>query len=457
MDTALLNSARALDAKHVVHPHTNLRTQPDKKPLMIMKGDGVFVVDDEGNRYLEAAAGLWCASLGFGNARLAKVAQEMMTEIGYYHIFRGASNTPTAQLSAQLSSIAPEGFNHVLLQCSGSEANDTAIKLVWYYWNAKGQPQRRKLISRDQSYHGTSTITSCLTGKPRFHQGYGLPFDGFLYTAMPYYYRLAKPGETEEEYSSRLAAELEEMIIAEGPETIAAFWAEPVLGSGGAIVPPKGYYEKIQAVLAKYDILLVADEVICGFGRTGNMWGSETYGMKPDMITCAKALSAAMQPISAVLIGDRVYEGMKEQSDRFGSFTHGYTYAGHPVAAAVALETLKIYEEMDVVGHVKSLEPQFLAGFEALKDHPLVGDAGGVGLIGALEIVADKETKAMHDPSLNVMTIFENAAMERGLITRIIVNRVALSPPQIITAAEVEDMFARLRAALDDTLKAIAG
>ncbi|WP_155294110.1 aminotransferase [Rhizobium rhizogenes] len=457
MDTSLLNSAHSLDAKHVVHPHTNLRTQPEKKPLMIVKGDGIFVIDDEGNRYLEAAAGLWCASLGFGNARLAKVAHDVMTEIGYYHIFRGAGNTPTAELSAKLSSIAPEGFDRVLLQSSGSEANDTAIKLVWYYWNGQGQPQRRKIISREQSYHGTSAVTSCLTGKPKFHEGYGLPFDGFLYAAMPYYYRHGKPGESEQEYSTRLAEELEAMIIAEGPETIAAFWAEPVLGSGGAIVPPEGYFEKIQTVLNKYGILLVSDEVICGFGRTGNMWGSQTFGMKPDMITCAKALSAAMQPISAVLIGERVYEGMQVQSDRFGTFTHGYTYAGHPVAAAVALETLKIYEEMDVVGHVKSMEPLFLAGFEALKDHPLVGDSGGVGLLGAIEIVADKVTKTMHDPSMKVMAIFEEAAMQRGLITRIILNRIALSPPQIINADEIAEMFARLRAALDDTLSQING
>ncbi|APZ52210.1 aminotransferase [Salipiger abyssi] len=457
MTLPLSNSIRAQDAKHVVHPHTNLRTQPEAEPLVITRGEGIYVIDDAGNRYLEAAAGLWCASLGFGNARIAEVAAKMLTEIGYYHIFRGAANAPAAELSAKLSAIAPEGFDHVLLQCSGSEANDTAIKLVWYYWDAKGAPQRRKIISREQSYHGTSTITSCLTGKPKFHTGYGLPFDGFLYTAMPYYYRNARPGESEQDYSTRLADELEEMILAEGPETIAAFWAEPLLGSGGAIVPPDGYYEKIQAVLAKYDILFVADEVICGFARTGEMWGSQTYGMRPDMITCAKALSAAMQPISAVLIGERVFEQMKVQSDRFGSFTHGYTYAGHPVAAAVALEVLKIYEEMDLVGHVKALEPGFLAGFEALKDHPLVGDSGGVGLIGAVEIVADKETRAMHPPELKVMQIFEERASRNGLITRIIGNRIALSPPQIITAAEVEEMFARLRRALDETAQAIAG
>ncbi|HEY0275518.1 MAG TPA: aminotransferase [Paenirhodobacter sp.] len=455
MNQISANSIRAEDAKHVVHPHVNLRKQPEAKPFIIERGDGIYVIDDEGNRYLEAAAGLWCASLGFGNARVAEVARKMLEEIGFYHIFRGATNAPAADLSAKLAAIAPEGFEHILLQCSGSEANDTAIKLVWYYWNAKDQPQRRKIISREQSYHGTTAMTSCLTGKPRFHNGYGLPFEGFLYTAMPYYYRNGLPGESEEAYSTRLAKELEEMILAEGPETIAAFWAEPMLGSGGAILPPKGYYEKVQAVLNKYDILLVADEVICGFARTGEMWGSQTFGMKPDLMTCAKALSGAMQPISAVIISDKVWEQMMVQSDRLGGFTHGFTYAGHPVAAAVALEVLKIYEEMDLVGHVKAVEPLFLAGFEVLRDHPLVGDSTGIGLIGAVEIVADKATKAMHDPALRVMAIFEDRAMANGLITRIIGNRVALSPPQVITADEVREMFARLTRALDETASQI--
>lgn len=245
------------------------------------------------------------------------------------------------------------------------------------------------------------------------------------------------------------------MILAEGPDTIAAFWAEPMLGSGGAILPPKGYYEKIQAVLNKYDILLVSDEVICGFGRTGEMWGAETFGMTPDLMTCAKALSGAMQPISAVLINDKVYEQMMVQSDRLGSFTHGFTYAGHPVAAAVALEVLEIYEEMDLIGHIKDLEPAFLGGFQALRDHPLVGDSGGIGLIGAVEIVADKTTKAMFAPSTQIMQIFEQKSLDNGLITRIIGNRIALSPPQIITKEEVADMFARLRLSLDQTFEAI--
>lgn len=450
MQQLLRNTASQLDAAHSVHPHTDLRKHLDTGPLMITRGEGIHVFDESGNRYLEGAAGLWCASLGFGSERLGEVAKKAMTDLGYYHNFRGASTVPAAELSAKLAAFAPEGMDKILLQSSGTEANDTALKLVWYYWNAKDMPARRKIISRMGAYHGTGTLTSCLTAKANFHAGFGLPFDGFLYTAMPYHYRMAEPGESEAAFSDRLAAELEAMILAEGPETIAAFWAEPVMGSGGAITPPEGYFPKIQAVLDKYDILFVADEVICGFARTGEMWGSQTYGIRPDMICCAKALSAAMVPVSAVIIGERVFEAMLAQSDRFGTFVHGYTYGGHPVACAVAHEVLTIYEEMDLVGHVKSVSTGFLAGFEALKDHPLVGDARGVGLIGAAEIVADKTTKAMHEPGQKVMALFDAATRKRGLITRLIGNRVALSPPQIITAAEVEDMFDRFRGALDD-------
>lgn len=449
MLTRELNSASALDAAHSVHPHTNLRAHLEQGPLMIVKGDGIHVIDEDGNRYIEGAAGLWCASLGFGNARLGEVAKTVMTDIGYYHNFRGASTPAAAELSARLAAVAPDGMDRVLLQSSGTEANDTALKLVWYYWDAKGAPERRKIISRSGAYHGTGTLTSCLTAKANFHAGFGLPFSGFLYTGMPYHYRMARPGESEQEFSTRLAEELEAMILAEGPETIAAFWAEPVMGSGGAITPPEGYFEKVQAVVRRHGILFVADEVICGFGRTGEMWGSLTYGIEPDLICCAKALSAAMQPISAVIIREHVFQAMLEQSDRYGTFVHGYTYGGHPVASAVALEVLKIYEEMDLVGHVKSIAPGFLAGFEALRDHPLVGDARGVGLIGAIEMVADKTTKAMHDPSLKVMARIDAATRRNGLITRLIGNRLALSPPQIITSGEIEEMFARLKASLD--------
>lgn len=451
MSNTSFRSAAALDAAHQIHPHTNLRKHLDEGPGdLFVGGDGIYVIDADGKRYLEGAAALWCSSLGFGSERLGEVAKRAMSEIGYYHNFRGSGTPQAACLSAKLASIAPPGMDKVLLQSSGTEANDTAIKLVWYYWHGQGQPQRRKIISRREAYHGTGTLTSCLTGKSRFHDGFGLPFSDFLYVTQPYHYRMAEPGESEEAFSTRCAQEIEALILAEGPDTIAAFWAEPVLGSGGAILPPRGYFEKVQAVLRKYDILFVADEVICGFARTGEMWGSQTYAIQPDLICCAKALSAAMIPISAVIVGARVFEGMLRQSDHFGSFTHGYTYSGHPVACAVAHEVLTIYEEMDLVAHVTSIEPTFLRGFTELRDHPLVGDAAGVGLIGAVEIVADKRTKAMHDPDLKVMPLLDGLTRKHGLITRLIGNRIALAPPQIITTAECEEMFARFRAALDE-------
>ncbi len=448
MKGSKLTPLAAQDAKHSVHPHTNLRRHLEQGPLMITKGDGIYVVDEQGNYYLEGAAGLWCASLGFGNERLAKVAYQAMSEIGYYHNFRSASTPAAAELSARLASIAPQGMDKVLLQCSGSEANDTALKLVWYYWAGQGMPERRKIISRRGGYHGTGAITSCLTGKANFHQGFGLPFDGFLYTEMPHYYRFAKSGESELDFSERLAAELEEMILEQGPETIAAFWAEPVMGSGGVITPPQGYFEKIQAVLNKYNILLIADEVICGFGRTGEMWGCQTYGMKPDMICCAKALSAAMQPVSAVIIGERVFDGMMSFGDELGRFTHGYTYGGHPVACAVAHEVLTIYEEMDLIGHVKSLEPTFISKLSQFEQFDWVGETTAVGLIGAIELVVDKAGKQPVDAS--TMEKVEAAVLGQGLIVRLVGNRVCLSPPQIITEQELNVMFERLNTALSE-------
>ncbi len=344
-----------------------------------------------GREFFDAAAGLWCASLGFGVERLARVAYEAMKNLGYYQIFRGTSNETAIELSDKLLSLAPCPMSKVLLQCSGSEANDTAVKLVWYYWNAVDKPEKRKIISRLGSYHGSTTIDVP-------HRQAGVPcrlrpaLSGLPPHRHAHYYRNHVEGESEEEFSQRLADNLEKLILEEGPETVAAFWADPVVGGTGAVLPPKGYFEKVQAVLRKYDILFVADEVICGFGRTGNMWGSQTFGIKPDILTCAKALSAAMQPISAVLINERIFEGMLIQSDRNGRFVHGYTYAGHPVATAVALETLKIYDEMDMIGHVKAMEPLFLGGLASLAEHPLVGDVRGCGLIAGIEVVADKKT-----------------------------------------------------------------
>jgi 4-aminobutyrate--pyruvate transaminase len=445
------NSQHARDIASVLHPQTNARRHLDVGPTVMTHGDGVFIHDDEGNAFLDAGAGLWCASLGYSNKRLAKVAYEAMCKLGYYQIFRNASHGPAIDLSEKLLSIAPVPMSKVLLQCSGSEANDSAVKLAWYHWHAQGKPEKRKIISRRGSYHGSTCVAISLTGKPEYHIGFGLPFDGFLYTESLNYYRDAQPGETEEQFSQRLADTLESQILAEGPETVAAFWCDAVQGSAGALPPPAGYFQKIQAVLRKYDVLLVADEVICGFGRTGNMWGCQTYGIEPDMITCAKALSAAMQPISAVLLNERIFQSVLRQSDKYGAFIHGYTYGGHPVAASVALETLAIYEEIGIIDHVRSVEPVFLETLGALRDHPLVGDFTGVGLIGGLELVKDKTTRENYPAEIGLGARIDAHARRNGLILRIAGNRIAFSPPLIITKDEIAELGARMRRTLDAT------
>lgn len=454
--TQLPNSLRALDQASLIHPQSNLRNFLESGPTIMSRGKGIFVYDDEGNEFLEAAAGLWCASLGFGVERLAKVAYDQMCKVGYYHIYRDSSNETAIELAAKLLEIAPVPMSKVFFQCSGSEANDTAVKVVWYYWHAMDKPERRKIIGRKMAYHGSTCTSSSISGKPDMHQESGLPFDGFRHTEFPNYYRNQQDGESEQEFSTRMADALEKLILDEGPETVAAFWAEPVMGAGGAVLPPEGYFEKIQAVLKKYDILFVADEVICGFGRTGNMWGSQTYNLEPDMISCAKGLSAGLQPISALLLNERVFQGLMTQSDKVGHFAHGYTYAGHPVTTAVALETLKIYDEMDVVGHVKSVEPTFVSELAALEAHPLIGEFRGVGLIGALEVVKDKKTREMYSSEANVMGILGANARKHRLILRLVGNRIAFSPPQIISEAEISEMVKRLTLALDDTWTAIA-
>jgi 4-aminobutyrate--pyruvate transaminase len=443
------NSPHARDIASVLHPQTHARRHLEVGPTIMTGARGIFVEDDAGNAYLDAGAGLWCCSLGYSNERLARVAYEAMRTLGYYQIFRHASHGPAIDLSEKLLSIAPVPMSKVLLQCSGSEANDSAVKLVWYHWRAQGRPEKRKIISRTGSYHGSTCVAISLTGNPSYHAGFGLPFDGFLYTDRPNFYRDGLPGETEEQFSQRLADNLEALILREGPETVAAFWADPVQGTAGALPPPRGYFEKIQAVLRRYDVLLVADEVICGFGRTGSMWGCQTYGIEPDMITCAKALSAAMQPISAVLLNERIFQSVMAQSDRHGAFVHGYTYAGHPVAASVALETLRIYEEIGLVDHVRSVSPIFLEELGALADHPMVGAFNGVGLIGGIELVRDKAARTDWPAEAGLTARLDAHARANGLILRITGNRVAFSPPLVITAEEIRELARRVRRALD--------
>jgi len=449
------NSPAARDVAYFLHPYTNARAHEENGPMIITKGDGVYVYDDGGKQYLEAMAGLWCASLGFKEDRLVKAATEQMQQLPYYHTFAHKAHLPGIDLAEKLIGLAPVPMSKVFFAGSGSEANDTAMKLVWYYNNARGRHAKKKFISRVKGYHGVTIASASLTGTPVNHPGFDLPIAGVKHTSCPHFYRFGQDGESEEDFATRMARDLEDMILEEGPETVAAFIAEPIMGAGGVIVPPKGYFEKIQAVLKKYDVLMIADEVICGFGRTGNFWGSQTLGIKPDILTCAKALSSSYLPISAVMISDDVYQPIANQSQDLGVLGHGYTYTAHPVCAAVALETLKIYEERDIVGHVRAVAPRFQERLAALGEHELVGETRGRGLMGALEIVADKETRASYDPAVGAGAKTNAAATEHGLIVRAIGDNIAFTPPLIITEQQIDELFDKMTLALNDAAAAI--
>lgn len=446
------NSLHALDKQTLVHPYTNLAVHQEVGPHVITGGDGIYVTDDEGKRYIEGLAGLFCAGLGFSEPRLVEAATRQLKAMPFYHSFAHKSTEPGIRLAEKLLSIAPAPMSKVFFAGSGSEANDTAIKLIWYYNNALGRTAKKKIISRRKAYHGVTVATASLTGLPFNHRDFDLPIANILHTDCPHYWRFAEEGETEEDFSTRMAKNLETLILEEGPDTIAAFFAEPVMVSGGVITPPKTYFEKIQAVLQKYDILLVADEVICGFGRTGNMFGSQTYGIKPDMISCAKQLSAAYMPISALMINEKIANVLVEQSRKIGSFSHGFTYGGHPVAAAVALEALTIYEEIDIVSHVRSITPRFQEGIRKLGEHPLIGEARGVGLVAGLEFVQNKATKENFPPAWQVANHAGKFATSRGVLTHGLGDMVSVCPAMIITEEQVDDLMTRMGLALDDTL-----
>jgi len=450
---SLTTVAARRDQSFHLHPSTNLRAVLKDGPLVITRGDGVYVYDDEGNRYLEGMSGLWCASLGFSERRLAEAAYRQMLELPFYHSFAGKVPAISTELAERLIAIAPAGMGKVLFANSGSEANDAAIKLAWYINNALGRPEKKKIISRKRAYHGVTIAAASLTGLAFAQDDFDLPIARILHTETPHYYRGGRPGESEEAFAARLATELEQLILREGPDTIAAFFAEPVMGAGGVIVPPATYFDRVQPILRKYDILFVADEVICGFGRTGNMFGSQTYNLKPDILTCAKALTAGYLPMTATLVSQSIYDVLLRQSDKLGIFGHGYTYSAHPVPAAVALETLTIYEERDIVGHVRSVAAPLQKGLRSLSGHPLVGEARGIGLIGALELVRDKATRANFDAKDGVGAYLVRRAQQHGAILRNMAGDViAFSPPLVISEREISELLERTARALDDTL-----
>ena len=451
------NSPEARDIASVIHPLTNLKAHLEKGPVVVEEGQGVWVTDIHGKRYIEGMAGLWCLSLGYGQERLVEAAAQQMRRLPYYHLTNHKSHSPVIELAEKLLEIAPVPMSKVWFANSGSEGNDSAARIVWYYWSAMGQPERRKIISHRQAYHGNTIAAASLSGMYYNHASFGLPLDGFLHVTPPHHYRFAQAGESEEDFATRLANELDSLIQAEGPETVGAFFTEPVMGSGGVIVPPPTYYEKVQAVLARYDILLVADEVITGFGRTGNMFGTTTMGLKPDMIVCAKGLSSAYIPISALMVNARVFDAIAEESDRVGVFGLSFTYSGHPVSAAVAREALRIYEDEDIVGHVRAMTPHFQGGLRELLDHPLVGEVRGEGLVAGVELVRDKATHEPFDAALGIGPFCNQRAEEHGLIVRAIGDTISFCPPLIISQDEIEEMIARFRLALDDTWTRVQG
>jgi len=381
-----------------------------------------------------------------------QAAAAQMRKLPFYHSFTAKAHTPMIDLAEMLIQRAPVPMSKVFFANSGSEANDTAIKMVWYFNNAIGRPDKKKLIGRIKGYHGITLAAASLTGLPANHRSFDVPLDRFVHTICPHFYHGAHEGESEEAFATRCADELEALILREGPDTVAAMWAEPIMGAGGVIIPPRGYFPKIKAVLEKYDVLLVADEVICGFGRTGSYWGCQTLDIVPDILTCAKALSSSYLPISAVMVNERVFQGLAEESHVIGTFGHGYTYSGHPVPAAVAIETLKIYDEMNMVEHVRRVGEHMQTGIRALfEGHDLVGEVRGIGLIGGIELVADKAARRNFDPKMKIGLRLTKLCEANGVIARTLPNdTIAFSPPLIITEAEIDEMLAGMRTALDE-------
>jgi len=441
------NSAEARDIAFHLHSQTNPQRHAEIGPLIMARGEGVHVFDANGKRYLEAMAGLWCTSLGFSETRLKAAAAAAYDKFGFYHSFNHKTPDNTIELAEKLVEISPIPDAQAYFATSGSEATETMVKLAWVYHAVHGKPGKRKIIARDRGFHGSTIVADSMCGLPRMHREFGLPLEGFLHTHCPDAYRGTRPGESEAAFVDRLAADLEALIMAEGPDTIAAFIAEPINAGGGIVVPPKGYFAAIETVLRRHDILVLGDEVVCGFGRTGNWFGCETVGMKPDMVALAKGITSSYFPMSAVLLGRPIREALSEMNKGGELFGHGFTNSGHPVGAAIALETLKIYHEMDVVPHVRRMGSRLRAGLEQIaRDSRIVGQVRGEGLMIGVELVADLATRQAFDPALKVGAMFDALAIENGLIIRAMGDTIGFCPPLVIDEAGIDealDLFGR--------------
>ena len=436
----------------IIYPATNLAATGQ---LSIQRGEGVYVEDSNGKRYLEGLAGLWCTALGYGNEEVVEAAAEQMRALTYGHMFGGRSHPVAEELGNKLAAMLPVKGASVFFGSSGSDANDTLVKMLRYYFNAIGQPGKYKIIARERAYHGVTIAAASLTGLKANHTHFDLPFEalGILRIGAPYYYREGRPGESEADFSGRCADELEQLILKEGPDTIAAFIAEPVIGGGGVIPPPAGYFAAVQEVLQRHDILMWSDEVITGFGRTGADFGATKYGIEPQLMTLAKALSSAYLPLSAAVVTGEMHEAMIAPSAEVGVFGHGYTYSGHPVACAVASKVLDIYQRDRIFEHAAKVGGYMQQKLRAFESHPLAGDVRGVGLIGAVELVADKATRRAFKGN-SVGAFCQKACEERGLLLRGLGgNIMAACPPLIITESQVDELAEKLSGALDATLE----
>ncbi len=431
-----------------MHPFSHIPTLEESGPVVIERGDGIYIVDDQGKRYLEGNSGLWNVVLGFDNKKLIEAAQRAYAKLPAYHAFFGRVGQAALDLSERLVKLAPMQANRVFYANSGSEANDSVVKLLWILAESEGKPHRRLMLSRRGGYHGMTIMTSSLTGKDYVKSASGLPLPEVRFLTCPHHWREGLPGESEEAFSARLGLELEQTIRNTGPELFAGYIAEPVMGAGGVIPPPKGYFQAIQPVLRKYGIPLIADEVICGFGRTGEFWGSLKYGIEPDIVVASKVITAGFFPMGAIILSNAMTERLEKAVAKIEEMPHGFTTGAHPVGCAIAMAALDEIEG-GAFANVKKVAPAFQQRLAAMASHPMVGEARGVGLMGALEMVADKQTKQAYPGSFDVSERIARQALKNGLICRPLGQAVVLAPPFIITEPQIEELFTILRRTLD--------
>jgi 4-aminobutyrate---pyruvate transaminase len=454
--TLISNSLAAVDIATMMHPNTNLRQHERTGPLVIDRGEGIRVYDDRGKEYIEGLAGLWSVAVGFSEKRLAEAAYKQMLKLPYYHSFSSKAHEPSIRLAEKLVDMTPENLTRVFYTSSGSEANDTIVKMVWYMNNALGRPQKKKFLARTKGYHGITVASGSLTGLPVNHRDFDLPAIPVQHLTCPHFYRFGLDGESEEAFTARLLAELQAVIDEQGADTIAAFIGEPLMSAGGVMPPPVGYWAGVETICRANEILLISDEVICGFGRLGTPFGCQKYGFTPDIMTLSKQITSSYMPLAAVMFSEKIYDAIADNSERIGNFGHGFTASGHPVATAVGLENLAIIEEKDLMGNAARRQDQFQAGLSAFSDHPLVGEARGAGLIGAVELVADKKTRKPLDKIGRAGQIASAIGHDEGLIFRAIGDQLALCPPMIVTSDDVAEIMTRMGRTLDRLTGAVA-